>query len=55
MSDFYLIAEVKEIFDSDGSVIIKSYSDFPERFVKLKKIFIDYFGDKKEIVLDPVV
>ncbi len=52
MSDFFLIAEVKDVYNSDGSVIIKSFSDFPERFSELKKVFVDYFGEKKEISLD---
>lgn len=52
MSDFYLVAEVTEEYDSEGSVLIKSFSDFPERFIELKKIFIDYFGEKKELTVE---
>lgn len=54
MSDYFLIAEIKDVFNSDGSVIIKSISDFPERFVELKKIFIDYLGEKKEISINSI-
>ncbi|MBK8943708.1 MAG: 16S rRNA processing protein RimM [Ignavibacteriae bacterium] len=49
MSDFYLIAEIIDFHNSDGSVIIKSFSDFPERFLKLKKVYIDFFGKMKEL------
>ncbi|MFZ1291509.1 MAG: ribosome maturation factor RimM [Melioribacteraceae bacterium] len=51
MSDFFLIAEIIDTYNSDGSVIIKSFSDFPERFLKLKKVYIDFFGKKKELIV----
>ena len=52
MDDFYLIAEIKDTFSSDGSVIIKSFSDFSERFFELQRVFIDFFGKTKEIKVD---
>lgn len=51
MNDFFLIAEIIDIYNSDGSVIIKSFSDFPERFLKLKKVYFDFFGKKKELTV----
>jgi len=51
LSDFFLIAEIIDTYNSDGSVIIKSFSDFPERFLKLKKVYIDFFGKKKELIV----
>ena len=52
MDDFYLIAEVKDYYSSDGSVIIKSFSDFPERFLELEKVVINFFGKSKELTFD---
>ncbi len=52
MEDFYLIAEVKDYNDVDGSVIIKSFSDFPERFLGLEKVIINFFGKPKELIID---
>lgn len=52
MNDLYLIAEVKDCFSSDGSVIIKSFSDFPERFMDLKEVFIDFFSKKKSLQIE---
>lgn len=51
MSDFFLIAEISDLIYPDGSVIIKSFSDFPERFSKLKKVYIDFGGRKKELIV----
>lgn len=52
MDDLYLIAEVQDVFGSDGSVIIKSFSDFSERFADLEKVFIDFFGKRREIEVE---
>lgn len=52
MDDYYLIAEVLDIFSSDGSVIIKSFSDFSERFIELDKVCIDFFGKVKELDIE---
>jgi len=54
VSEYYLIAELKSIYSSDGFIRIKSYSDFPERFFQLNKVYIEIFGDKKEFFIDEV-
>ena len=50
--DFFLIAEIISVFDSKGSVLINSYSDFDERFFSLNKIYIDVFGSMKEFFVE---
>lgn len=55
MDDFFLIAQIKSTFGDDGSFSVSSFSDFPERFFRLKKIFIEVFGEKKEFVVEKVV
>jgi 16S rRNA processing protein RimM len=52
LDDFYLIAEVIGIHDIDGSVIIKSYSDFSERFFELEEVIIDFFGKSKKLKIE---
>ena len=47
MSDFYLIAEIKSIYGKKGHVTAITHTDFPERFLKLKKVFVEVYGDKK--------
>jgi len=52
LDDYYLIAEVKGTYSSDGSVIIKSFSDFSQRFFELEKVVIDFFGKTKELDIE---
>lgn len=52
MNDLYLIAEVIDVHNNDGSVIIKSFSDFSERFLELEKIVIDFFGKYRELDIE---
>ncbi|MFH1194543.1 MAG: ribosome maturation factor RimM [bacterium] len=55
MDDFFLIAQIKAPFGNGGYFSVLSFSDFPERFFRLKNIYIDIFGEKKEFVVDDVV
>ena len=52
MDEFYLIAEVESIYDQEGSVIVKSFSDFPERFFELERVLIEFFGSIKELEVE---
>ena len=52
MDEFYLIAEVENIFDQEGSVVIKSFSDFPERFFELDKVIFEFFGKSRELEIE---
>ena len=54
MSDFYLIATVTSVSGKKGSVKIISYSDYPERFLNLSKVYIDFFGEKKLFFVERV-
>ncbi len=55
MDDFFLIAEIKGVHNSDGFVLIDSFSDFAERFFKLNSVFIDVFGLRKEFFVENVI
>lgn len=54
MADFFLIAKIISVHGKNGFVRIISYSDFPDRFYSLKKVYIDFFGSKKEFVAEEV-
>ena len=52
--EYFLIARVEQLYGKDGFVRLKSYSDFPERFLSLKKVYIDFWGDKKIFYVEDV-
>ena len=52
--DYFLIARVEQLYGKDGFVRLKSYSDFPERYLNLKKVYIDFWGDKKIFYVEDV-
>lgn len=52
--DYYLIAKIEQIYRKNGFVKLKLYSDFPERYFHLEKVFIDFWGDKKIFYVDSV-
>lgn len=54
MSEYFLIAEVKAVFDEKGFVSLRSYSDFPERFSGLEKVYINVFGQKRLFLVEEV-
>jgi len=53
-TDFFLIAEVFALSKYEGFVTIKSYSDFPDRFFKLKYVIINIYGQFKEFLVEDV-
>lgn len=54
MDDLFLIAEVKAVFNSRGYLSIISFTDFPDRFFKLKEVYLDVFGAIKLIEVESV-
>jgi len=54
VDDLFLIAEVKSVYGTEGFVIIDSFSDFSDRFLKLESVFIEFFGSSKELVVENV-
>ena len=52
MKEFYLVAKIVSAFGRDGFVKVSSFTDFPDHLLNLKKVYIDFFGDKKELVID---
>jgi 16S rRNA processing protein RimM len=54
VKDFFLIAKIVSIYGREGFVRISSFSDFPERFLSLQKVYIDFFEDKKEFFVEKI-
>ena len=52
--EYFLIARIEQTFGKDGFVKVQSFSDFPERFLSLRKVYIDFWGDKKTFYVDDV-
>ncbi len=54
MDELFLIAEIKSL-EHDGFVSIKSYSDFPERFLRLGKVAVELYGTLRPIIISKAV
>jgi 16S rRNA processing protein RimM len=54
VNEFYLIATVSSAFGKNGAVKIISHSDFPERFLDLSEVYIDFFNNKKLFFVENV-
>ncbi|MHB1687455.1 MAG: ribosome maturation factor RimM [Ignavibacteriaceae bacterium] len=52
MNEYFLIAKIVSAFGKEGFVRIASFSDFPDRFFNLQKVYIDFFDDKKEFFVE---
>lgn len=52
--DYLLIARVEQLYGKDGYLRIKSFSDFPERFLRLENVYLDFWGDKKIFYIEDV-
>lgn len=54
MPEFFLIAKIQSAFDKEGFVRIYAYSDFPERFFSLHKVYIEFSGIKKVFYVEEI-
>lgn len=54
MNDLFLAGKISVPVGDKGFVKILPVSDDPGRFLKLRKIFVDFFGDTKTFVIDDV-
>jgi 16S rRNA processing protein RimM len=52
--EYILIARIEQLYGKDGFVKLKLFSDFPDRFLNLKKAYIDFWGDKKTFFVEDV-
>lgn len=47
MIEYFLVAKIVSAEGDKGFLKIDSFSDSPERFAKLKNVYIDFWGEKK--------
>ncbi len=52
MNDFYLIARITSISGSEGFLNLQIITDFAEKLVNLKEVYIDFFGSKKKFLVE---
>jgi len=55
VKEYFLIAKIISIYGKNGFVRIKSYSDFPDRFFDLVKVYLDFWGSKKKFVVQKAI
>ena len=55
MTEYFLIAKIISAEGDKGLLKINSFSDDLERFSKLKKVFIDFWGEKKIFSVQSIV
>ncbi|MBZ0199698.1 MAG: ribosome maturation factor RimM [Ignavibacteriaceae bacterium] len=52
MPEYFLIAKIDSVYGKNGFVKISSYTDFPDRFNDLEKVYLDFFDDKKKFLIE---
>ena len=50
--EFFAVAVIKSSVNTEGCLNLKNYSDFSDRFLNLKYVFIDVFGDKRKFFVE---
>jgi len=50
--EYVLIAKVEQLYGKDGYVKLQSFSDFPDRFLNLEEVYLDFWGDKKTFYIE---
>lgn len=54
LKDYFLIGEIKAVFDEDGFVSIGSFSDFDDRFIDLEYVYAKIYGVVKKLFINNV-
>jgi len=54
VSEYFLIAKIISVYSKNGFLKTNIYSEYPERFKFLKKVFIDFWGDKKLFFIEEI-
>jgi 16S rRNA processing protein RimM len=55
VTEYFLIAKIVSAEGDEGFLRINSFSDDADRFKKLKKVFIDFWGEKKVFSLQSII
>lgn len=54
MNGYILIARIQAIYGKAGFLRLQSFSDFPDRFFKLKTVFVEFYGSFKQLKVEKV-
>jgi 16S rRNA processing protein RimM len=54
VTEYFLVAKIVSAEGEEGYLKIDSFSNTPERFSKLKKVYLDFWGEKKIFSLQSV-
>lgn len=54
MNGYILIARIHSIYGKAGFLRLQSFSDFPDRFFKLKTVFVEFYGSFKQLKIEKV-
>jgi 16S rRNA processing protein RimM len=52
--NYILIGKVEQVHGKAGYVLLNSFSDFLKQFCKLQKVYLDFWGDKKNFCVQDV-
>lgn len=52
--EYFLIAKVEQTYGKNGYVRVRTLSYLPELFADLKKVYLDFWGDKKIFRLEDI-
>ncbi|MCF8243187.1 MAG: ribosome maturation factor RimM [Melioribacteraceae bacterium] len=54
MNEFFLIAEIRSVYNDQGYLVFDLFSDFPERFYDLNEVYIEVFGDCRKFIVEDI-
>lgn len=54
MDGFILIARIVSVYGRDGFLRLSSFSDFPDRFFKLKTVSVEFYASFKQLKVEKV-
>lgn len=54
MNDFLLVARITSIARSEGFLNLQIFTDFPQKLLELKEVYLDFFGSKKKFIVERV-
>ncbi|MBK7866059.1 MAG: 16S rRNA processing protein RimM [Ignavibacteriales bacterium] len=54
MIGYILVARIQAIYGKAGFLRLQSFSDFPDRFFKLKTVFVEFYGSFKQLKVEKV-
>jgi len=54
VKDYILIAKLTSLFGKEGFIKIDPYFNSAERFLELDVVYVDFWGDKKKLIVEDV-